>query len=83
MPSKNMLPKGKRRQSVKKEYREQRTMAQEREAEARAANEFGDPRSQNQDLGHLFRGCKKGNRPARSAHSEVRASEGQGQRVGV
>jgi len=52
MPSKNMLPKGKRRQSVKKEYREQRTMAQEREAEARAANEFGDPRSQNQDLGH-------------------------------
>jgi len=43
MPSKNMLPKGKRRQSVKKEYREQRTIAQEREAAARArAEEVGD-----------------------------------------
>jgi 23S rRNA pseudouridine1911/1915/1917 synthase len=37
MPSKNMLPKGKRRQSVKSEYREQRTLAQEREAAARAS----------------------------------------------
>jgi len=51
MPSKNMLPKGKRRQSVKKEYREQRTLAQEREAAARA-REIDDPRSQNRDLGH-------------------------------
>jgi len=43
MPSKNMLPKGKRRQSVKKEYREQRTLAQEREAAARArAEELGE-----------------------------------------
>jgi len=43
MPSKNMLPKGKRRQSVKKEYREQRTLAQEREAEARTrAEEVGE-----------------------------------------
>jgi 23S rRNA pseudouridine1911/1915/1917 synthase len=43
MPSKNMLPKGKRRQSVKKEYREQRTLAQEREAEARVrAEELGE-----------------------------------------
>ena len=34
MPSQNMLPKGKRRQSVKQEYRAQRTLAQEREAAA-------------------------------------------------
>jgi 23S rRNA pseudouridine1911/1915/1917 synthase len=39
MPSKNMLPKGNRRQSVKKEYREHRTLIQEREAAARAAGE--------------------------------------------
>jgi 23S rRNA pseudouridine1911/1915/1917 synthase len=53
MPSKNMLPKGKRRQSVKKEYREQRTLAQEREAAARAkAEELGEPMSQNRDMGH-------------------------------
>ena len=37
MPSKNMLPKGDRRKSVKKEYREQRTLIQEREAALRAA----------------------------------------------
>jgi 23S rRNA pseudouridine1911/1915/1917 synthase len=37
MPSQNMLPKGKRRQSVKQEYRAQRTQAQEREAALRAA----------------------------------------------
>src|ERR1700744_2985524 len=37
MPSKNMLPKGNRRVSVKKEYREHRTLIQEREAAARAA----------------------------------------------
>jgi 23S rRNA pseudouridine1911/1915/1917 synthase len=37
MPSQNMLPKGKRRQSVMKEYRAQRTVAQERVAELRAA----------------------------------------------
>jgi 23S rRNA pseudouridine1911/1915/1917 synthase len=41
MPSKNMLPKGKRRQSVKQEYRAQRTLAQEREA-AQAAQGGGD-----------------------------------------
>ena len=53
MPSKNMLPKGKRRQSVKKEYREQRTLAQEREADARAkADELGEPMSQKRDMGH-------------------------------
>jgi 23S rRNA pseudouridine1911/1915/1917 synthase len=39
MPSKNMLPKGHRRVSVKKEYREQRTLIQEREAAARLAGE--------------------------------------------
>ena len=39
MPSQNMLPKGKRRQSVKQEYRAQRTLAQEREAELRAKGE--------------------------------------------
>jgi 23S rRNA pseudouridine1911/1915/1917 synthase len=37
MPSQNMLPKGKRRQSVKAEYRAQRAQAQEREAALRAA----------------------------------------------
>ena len=37
MPSQNMLPKGKRRQTVKHEYRAQRTLAQEREAALRAA----------------------------------------------
>jgi 23S rRNA pseudouridine1911/1915/1917 synthase len=40
MPSKNMLPKGNRRVSVKKEYREQRTLIQEREAALRAAGEL-------------------------------------------
>jgi 23S rRNA pseudouridine1911/1915/1917 synthase len=39
MPSQNMLPKGKRRQSVKQEYRAQRTLAQEREAALREAGE--------------------------------------------
>jgi 23S rRNA pseudouridine1911/1915/1917 synthase len=42
MPSQNMLPKGKRRQSVKAEYRAQRTLAQDREAALRAAGEFPD-----------------------------------------
>jgi 23S rRNA pseudouridine1911/1915/1917 synthase len=46
MPSKNMLPKGGRRKSVKAEYRAQRTLAQEREAELRkqreASGEFAD-----------------------------------------
>ena len=41
MPSQNMLPKGKRRKSVKQEYRAQRTVALEREAAARAAGEEG------------------------------------------
>ena len=39
MPSQNMLPKGNRRQSVKKEYRAQRTLLQEQEAARRAAGE--------------------------------------------
>ena len=39
MPSKNMLPKGKRRQSVMQEYRAARTGAQERQAALRAAGE--------------------------------------------
>jgi 23S rRNA pseudouridine1911/1915/1917 synthase len=39
MPSQNMLPKGKRRQSVKQEYRAARTVAQEREAQLREAGE--------------------------------------------
>jgi len=39
MPSKNMLPKGERRKSVKAEYRAQRTLAQEREAALRASGE--------------------------------------------
>jgi 23S rRNA pseudouridine1911/1915/1917 synthase len=42
MPSKNMLPKGKRRQSVKSEYRAQRTLVNEREAAQRAAGEVVD-----------------------------------------
>jgi 23S rRNA pseudouridine1911/1915/1917 synthase len=42
MPSKNMLPKGKRRQSVKQEYRALRTVAQERAAAAREAGEEVD-----------------------------------------
>jgi 23S rRNA pseudouridine1911/1915/1917 synthase len=42
MPSKNMLPKGERRKSVKAEYRAQRTLAQEREAAARASGEVAD-----------------------------------------
>ena len=49
MPSKNMLPKGDRRKSVKAEYRAQRTLAQEREAAARESGEVaetaGAPRS--------------------------------------
>ncbi|MGA8940771.1 MAG: RluA family pseudouridine synthase, partial [Acidobacteriaceae bacterium] len=36
MPSQNMLPKGKRRKTVKHEYRAQRTLQQEREAQLRA-----------------------------------------------
>jgi 23S rRNA pseudouridine1911/1915/1917 synthase len=43
MPSKNMLPKGDRRKSVKAEYRAQRTAANERETALRAANEFAEP----------------------------------------
>src|SRR6202789_3999845 len=39
MPSQNMLPEGKRRQSVKQEYRAARTVAQEREAALREAGE--------------------------------------------
>ena len=39
MPSQNMLPKGNRRQSVKAEYRAQRTLLQEQEAARRAAGE--------------------------------------------
>ncbi len=40
MPSKNMLPKGKRRQSVKQDYRAARTVAQERQAAMLAAGEM-------------------------------------------
>jgi len=46
MPSKNMLPKGERRKSVKAEYRAQRTLAQEREAALREAGELGDKEEQ-------------------------------------
>jgi 23S rRNA pseudouridine1911/1915/1917 synthase len=42
MPSKNMLPKGQRRRTVKHEYRAQRTLAQEREAALRAAGELDE-----------------------------------------
>jgi 23S rRNA pseudouridine1911/1915/1917 synthase len=44
MPSKNMLPKGKRRQSVRAEYRKQRTIAEEEAAveKAKLAAEFLD-----------------------------------------
>ena len=42
MPSQNMLPKGNRRQSVKAEYRAQRTLLQEQEAARRAAGESDD-----------------------------------------
>jgi 23S rRNA pseudouridine1911/1915/1917 synthase len=39
MPSQNMLPKGKRRQSVKNDYRAQRTLIQEQEAARLAGGE--------------------------------------------
>jgi 23S rRNA pseudouridine1911/1915/1917 synthase len=43
MPSKNMLPKGKRRQSVKQEYRAARTLAQELASQQRSRSDnFGD-----------------------------------------
>ena len=42
MPSKNMLPKGERRKSVKAEYRVQRTLAQERAAALRESGEATD-----------------------------------------
>jgi len=42
MPSKNMLPKGERRKSVKAEYRAQRTLAQEREAALRESGEVAE-----------------------------------------
>jgi 23S rRNA pseudouridine1911/1915/1917 synthase len=42
MPSKNMLPKGDRRKSVKAEYRVQRTLAQERAAALRESGEAAD-----------------------------------------
>jgi 23S rRNA pseudouridine1911/1915/1917 synthase len=42
MPSQNMLPKGNRRQSVKKEYRAQRTLLQEQEAARKAAGDTDD-----------------------------------------
>jgi 23S rRNA pseudouridine1911/1915/1917 synthase len=42
MPSKNMLPKGERRKSVKAEYRAQRTLAQERAAALRESGEAAD-----------------------------------------
>ncbi len=45
MPSQNMLPKGKRRQTVKHQYREQRTLAQERAAALRAAGEVEEERA--------------------------------------
>lgn len=43
MPSKNMLPKGKRRQTVKHEYRAHRTLVNDREAAAREAGELAEP----------------------------------------
>jgi 23S rRNA pseudouridine1911/1915/1917 synthase len=43
MPSQNMLPKGKRRHSVKQEYRALRTVAQERAAALRNAGEDVEP----------------------------------------
>jgi 23S rRNA pseudouridine1911/1915/1917 synthase len=50
MPSKNMLPKGDRRKSVKAEYRAQRTAAQEREAARRAAGELDTPAAPRQPI---------------------------------
>jgi 23S rRNA pseudouridine1911/1915/1917 synthase len=47
MPSKNMLPKGKRRQSVKSDYRAARTIVQEQAAAARARGE--EPAAQEDD----------------------------------
>jgi 23S rRNA pseudouridine1911/1915/1917 synthase len=45
MPSKNMLPKGKRRQSVRQDYRAARTIAndQAEAARAKAEENFGEP----------------------------------------
>ncbi len=45
MPSQNMLPKGKRRHSVKQEYRAQRTAAQERAATLAEAEKDDAPKS--------------------------------------
>jgi len=50
MPSKNMLPKGDRRRSVKAEYRAQRTLAQEREAAQRAAGEWSEAEPRRQGI---------------------------------
>lgn len=49
MPSKNMLPKGKRRQSVRGEYRAHRTQVQEQQAALREAGEDLDANSTQED----------------------------------
>ncbi|HEV2577653.1 MAG TPA: RluA family pseudouridine synthase [Acidobacteriaceae bacterium] len=53
MPSKNMLPKGKRRHSVRAEYRKVRTEvneAREREESLRAAAVFGSPQEEREEM---------------------------------
>ncbi len=55
MPSKNMLPKGNRRQSVKAEYRAQRTLLQEQDAARRAAGEdVAEPEPATYDTAELY-----------------------------
>ena len=55
MPSQNMLPKGNRRQSVKAEYRAQRTLLQEQEAARKAAGEDGkEPERATYDTAEMY-----------------------------
>ena len=55
MPSQNMLPKGNRRQSVKAEYRAQRTLLQEQEAARKAAGEDAkEPERATYDTAELY-----------------------------
>ena len=55
MPSQNMLPKGNRRQSVKAEYRVQRTLLQEQEAARRAAGETDvEPERATNDTAEMY-----------------------------
>jgi 23S rRNA pseudouridine1911/1915/1917 synthase len=55
MPSKNMLPKGKRRQSVMKDYRELRSQIQDQDKARAEAGEIGEATEANYDTADLMR----------------------------